>query len=229
MKDKIILLIQRDDLKGAAALLQGHDSVHQSGRIYQLERDVRMGVITHEQATRTRNQIRHAILNSADISEQDLSNAITPVRVAQPRTEAPEVVLKTIILQNKRRREDIANQARDILSRLQAYQNEKDLSAAFDPSGRRYKAIMEDFNSLSDMLNEAKGDDIEAIVGRIKSLISETIPTYDQLDEAYRLASGRGMKSEYIDRTLNNRPSDNDARISIAELIEEFIENINVL
>lgn len=226
MKEQIYNLVIRGQLAEAVNLLPGNEGILLAARLNNLDRSVRMGTISHDSATMQRNQITHAILSFAGIDD---SFSVRVKAVAQPATETPEAILQAIIIQNKRRREPIANEAREILSRLQAYRNEKALSSAFDPAGSRFRAIEHDITDLKEKLNDAKDDDIEAIVDRVKKLLSDTVPSYDQLNEAYRLASGRGMKSEYIDRTLNSRPEDPDARITIAEQIESFIATIHVV
>lgn len=225
MKDKIATLVRQNKLKEAIELLPGDNGVLLMSRLYALEKQERLGVITHGNASMNRNRIAQAILNFAGVD----SNSIAPQTVNQKPEGGIEGMLTAIIIQNKRRRIEIANEARDLLANIQSYNNEKSLSTAFDPSGRRYRVIEQRFKVLKGKLNEAKGDAIEDIVERIKTLLADIVPTYDQLDEAYRLASGRGMKSEYVDRTLNSRPNDENARIMIAEKIEEFIETIQVV
>lgn len=225
MKNQIASLVGQNKLREAIALLPMHESIMLGGRLSALEKQERMGTISYSDATRMTNQIAHAILSFAGID----SDSITPKSVQQQPQTSMEGELQTIIIQNKRRREEIANEARMILSNLQAYNNEKALIPGFDPVNRRYRVIEESFIALKEKLNEAKGDSIEAIIDRIKALIAETIPSYDKLNEAYRLASGRGMKSEYVDRTLNSRPDDNEARINVATEIELFISKISVV
>ena len=58
------------------------------------------------------------------------------------------------------------------------------------------------------------------------SLIQADIPSYNDLKEAYKLASGRGLKNEWMERQLLEMPNDNEVIITIAEHIELFVSKI---
>lgn len=224
MNDKIAILVTQNKLKEAIQLLGVTESINLLGRLNALEQQERIGTISFSDANISRNRIVQAILSCAGVD----SSSITAAKVAHPKTEGPEAILMTIVIQNKRRRPEIAQQADSLLSEVRAYEINKARQPSYDPVGRRHRALMEKIEKLQSDVIEAKGDSLESIVDKITNLLSETIPSYEKLREAYRLASGRGMSSGYIEATLNSQPDDDEARITIAEKIESFIATIQV-
>lgn len=208
----------------AINLLPEECSILLGARLNSLHKRERMGVISQDQASRTRSQIAYSIL--AEIECEDSNHEFPQDVTIKNNLEGS---LKTIIIENKRRRPGLADEARDLLSELQSHNNEKSLSSSYDTSGRRFVSIETRIDQLTIKLSEAKGDAVEDIVSRIASLLSDNIPSYDNLNEAYKLAVGRGMRSEYVDKTLNTKPNDSNAQITVAEKIESFIGNIRIV
>ena len=88
------------------------------------------------------------------------------------------------------------------------------------------KQIKQAEKDLQNELDEEKLDSLENIVNRINGLLLETIPPYQNLSEAYKLASGRGMRDTWIEQQLSLMPDDIEVKITIAERIETFAANI---
>lgn len=63
-------------------------------------------------------------------------------------------------------------------------------------------------------------------MARIEKLLSAPTPSYDDLNEAYKLTSGRGMKDEWCEQMLRERPDDKNVRWDMTEKIEAYCRNI---
>lgn len=151
----------------------------------------------------------------------------------QPESHMPPLSLHgldTWLLQtikdNKRRNEALSNAAQALLTRYRDHQDEKAKNPSFDPAGRRFDGIMKDIKDFKYSLEEKGKDNLENTVTRITALISDRVPTYEKLQEAYNLAVGRGMNSKEVERMLEAKADDEEPRISIAERIESFLSTI---
>lgn len=190
-------------------------------RLHSIERNAHLGMISFQDASMQRNQIVHAILHLADNAN---INSTSQFSISRPTVvgDFNEAALMGIVVNNKRRRIDIAEEAQKILNDYRSYKDSKAQTPTFDPANRRFKALQEAANQLINRLEAEKENDLVKTVERIAVLLEEPIPTYDQLNEAYNLACGRGFKKTYIEQQLQNRPDDEEVRIIIAEEIEGF-------
>ena len=136
---------------------------------------------------------------------------------------SPESDLIEIIKKHKRRNPEIGEKAQGILDRFQKWRTDKKLNRSFDPSGRRLDAIKEDFSTLVRELSETQKDSLELTIKEVGDLLEPRIPTYEQLGKAYKILSGRGMKSSYVEDQLKLETDDNEIRITIAEKLEDYM------
>lgn len=181
-----------------------------------------LGVLEDSEWRRTYARISYAALEMCTVSG-----------TAQPETQMPPVslhALDTWLLQtiaaNKRRNEALSNEAQALLTRYRDHQDEKAKNPSFDPAGRRLDGILKGIKDFKYSLEEKCKDNLENTVSRINFLISDRVPTYEQLQEAYNLAVGRGMSDKTVERLLEARANDEEPRISIAERIESFLSTI---
>lgn len=191
------------------------------GRFNSAEKDRLMGIVSHQEHSLALNRIIHAALSMTG----------RPTEAAySPRNEGAKVghdqSLLEIIAQNKRRRPEIAREAQAILNEIRAHNDTVAINPSHDPAGRRLKAIQGRAEALASRLREEKDDSLEAIVGRIAKLLEAGVPTYENLKEAFILASGRGMASRWVEDQLQRQPDDDETRILIAESIETFTASI---
>jgi len=117
----------------------------------------------------------------------------------------------------------LAAEAEAILSEYRAWADAKHASPTFDPVNRRYKLIEEKAHRLIESIRDAKEAATENIFERVAELLSENVPSYANLNAAYDLVTGRGFASDFVRRTLLSKPDDDEARISVAEEIEDFL------
>lgn len=221
-------LIGSGKINAALMLLpQTTEATMLQSRFKSLERDTNLGLISFHEASLQRNQIAHAILNLANDST---INSTSQFSISRPTVveDFNETALMSIVANNKRRRVDIAAEAQKILNDYRSYKDQKAQTPTFDPANRRFKAIQETANQLINRLEAEKENDLVKTVERIAALLEAPIPTYDQLNEAYNLACGRGFKKTYIEQQLQNRPDDEEVRIIIAEEIEGFAATLGI-
>lgn len=225
-KQQIQQLVGQGRLKEAIALYvanNGEGAILLSARFHGNERSKNGGTISTSDYNMEYNKIMNALLSyiGVDVSYQQ------PQSQPEMKVENHETVLLTIIEKNKRRNEKLAANAKLLLDEYVAYKQEKATNVTYDVTGRRWKDLEARTAKFLDELKETKLDDLQSIVDRIMTLVVG-VPEYSDLDTAYRLAQGRGFKSEYIDRNLNNCPDDREVRITIAELLEQFASTITV-
>ena len=221
-------LIQSGKIEAALMLLpHTTDAIMLKSRFNSLKKDTHLGLISFHEASLQRNQIAHAILNLANDST---INSTSQFSISRPTVveDFNETALMSIVANNKRRRVDIAAEAQKILNDYRSYKDQKAQTPTFDPANRRFKAIQETANQLINRLEAEKENDLVKTVERIAALLEAPIPTYDQLNEAYNLACGRGFKKTYIEQQLQNRPDDEEVRIIIAEEIEGFAATLGI-
>ncbi len=201
------------------------DAIILKAQLENAEKNYRLGLIGHDDKQNSVNRILFATLEMAKKSpgqsEKPMSREMPP---AAPK--AIESWLLNVISQNKRRNQTLYDDAQDLLKRYRDYQDQKAENPAFDPSGRRIESILKSIQDFKTKIEETGKDQTENTVARITTLISERVPTYEQLQEAYNLAVGRGMSNKTVERLLEARANDEEPRIQIAEAIELFLSKI---
>lgn len=194
-----------------------------SGRFTKLEKDKRLGILSNENYNQNYNAIVKAILYYCQGNNNDNEKLINK----KDKTSMEDELLD-IIKNNKRRRVAISDQAREVLKEYRGYNDKKSENSSYDPSNRRFKAIVLSFESLRDKLKENKLDSIEEITIKVNTFLSEPIPSYDNLSKAYKLCHGRGLSNDWIESQLIATPEDDETRITIAEKLEEYTSRIAI-
>ena len=219
MRDQIRNLVSANRLKEAAELIDGNDGALLLSRISNANRQVTLGLVSNSESTVIFNQIRAAILSHCESAER-----------YSPQKSHTHIMstLQQIISDNRRRRPEIADEAQSILNDYRAYSDAKAANSSHDPAGRRYKAIQEAEAQLIKRIEDEKDNSLEQTIDRINAYLTEAVPGYENLKEAYKLASGRGMKNQWIEDQLREQPDDKETKIDIAEKIEMFISKIQV-
>lgn len=210
-------------LDASVALFPSDTAILLRAQFNNLKRQNLMGVISSQDHQLHYNRILNSLLEFCGGNDNETNSS-----AIDPKAMTPEQTLLSIIEQNKRRRPQVATQAKEILDAFRNHRDSKIFSAAFDPSGRRLAAINVQYQEFLNNVNEVKKDSLEEIVGIIMDLLSAPVPSYKDLAEAYELASGRGMNDPYIITQLNAKPIDDEVKFTIAEKIEAFIGTIRV-
>lgn len=229
-KDEVINLISRGHVHEAVKALLSHSNpsaIAISGRYNRLKQDIRNGIISYENSSQEQSRIVQSILSSigADIDTglgTDIVPGITNA-VGGDKTKALLDRLQLIREYTIRRNPQLSNEAYALIGEIRAYNDEKRVNPLYDPTNRRmtlFENRVLGLESSSQISNENK---YEEFVGKISPLLSDTVPSYENLKEAYSLACGRGFISSHIERQLEAMPDDDEVRISIAEQIEHFV------
>jgi uncharacterized protein (UPF0335 family) len=218
-------LVANGNLKGAIQILLDRNidgAISLMSRFNRLQSDRMSGIISNSDETIERNRIASAIIHYAG-SENTFQ---APPQYSAPQTlvvgDFNEKALLDIVIQNKRRRPEISNEAQDILNEYRSWKDAKAVTPSFDPVNRRLKSLQAKADELLQRLLDEKEVSLEQIIERISKLLEPITPEYQSLKEAYTLASGRGFKNSWIEQQLLSMPNDDEVRISIAEKIEEF-------
>jgi hypothetical protein len=214
------LIAQNRILDAINAIPDTDASIILSSQWHNLQRQINMGVISNQEASMFQNRIINSVMQFAGGSQN--SNPAIEIK------QVHAVTLISIVSENRRRRPQVADDAQAILNELRAYGDEKAINPAFDPAGRRLRAIQEKERKFIEDYQDAKELSLEVIVEKITTHLSAPVPNYDDLSAAYTLAGGRGMKNNWIEDQLQRRPKDDDTQITIAEKIEAFAATIVV-
>lgn len=214
LKGAIQELINRGEQTGILLMTRYHHAMEEN----------MLGVVTNSEHTRKLNQITHAILSMAG---EDTSFVEVAASTKIQGGDLDEKALLKIAYNNKRRRPEIAKEANKILSDYRNWKDEKTLSPSFDPVGRRLRLIQQNAQKLLAKLTIEKENSLEKIIERMATLLKEPVPNYNDLEEAYKLASGRGFVSSWVANQLKQKPDDTEVRITIAEKLEAFTLQIS--
>lgn len=215
-------LVGQNKLKEAIALIEDeNERVLLLGRLNSLERDERLGTMDYSTANIQRNRITQAILSHAKGY-----NDVIVASYSSVQQNTLEDALNAIVRENKRRRPSLALLAEGHLKIWREYHDEKRRTPSFDVTGRRLKVIEADVNEFLSSLDEAKKDDLEAIVERVNKLIEPVVPSWNAIEEAYTLLVGRGFDDAYIRRNVELQPDDMEAKIKCAENIENYLARL---
>lgn len=225
-------LIENERVKEAIQLLidnatnteESNSAILLMSRYKNLQRSTRLNLITYSESNTNRNQIVQAILS---LAEDNMIASVPSGVVIESVSSSIEDSLQSIIKSNRRRRPNITQTAQVLLDDFRSYGDDKSNNSSFDPSGRRYDSLLGRLSSLKNTLLENQKDSLEDIVGRVNALLTDPIPSYRQLEEAYKLVLGRGKKDNWIEDQLVLRTEDTEIRITMAEKIEEYVSQIS--
>lgn len=227
MLQQIQALIGRGRVKEAIEILVQKDvdnALLLSSRYSRLCGEKNRGVINEKDASVESNCIVNSILESAKLHFG--GTIVTSPRYTPQSSGEFSSTLTQIVRENFRRNPAIANESQAILDEYRGWQDARSKNATFDVANRRLNLIKEKAESLIKRLSKRQEDAKVNTVERIAKLLTDPVPSYLQLQEAYTLACGRGFKSSYIEQQLQSKPSDKEVRITITEKIEQFAATI---
>jgi len=235
MKNQIKQLIRTNKIEKALELLvqykktdrYDHTSILLLSRWNRLQKKVRQGIISHSEESMEHNKIVVALQQYVRDLPEESKNPSETINM-DTSSEQDTSSLHRIIRENKRRRPEIAEEARGLVARFRKWQDKKNESPSFDPAGRRLAAIQADEQEFIGRLQEAKKDSLEDVISKVDELLKDPVPNYDDLEKAYNLARGRGMKDRWIEDQLGSQVDDEETKISIAERIEEYTQSIRL-
>lgn len=223
LKMTIKNLISNGNLEEALKIIAeqcGTNGLMLLGRYNRQMKSHRMGTVSSSS-----HQIEiNKIVQSALYYAEDLKEvSVQSVRLNDSKiADLNETALLDIIKANKRRKPDIAEEAKNILTEYRQWSDSRTENPSFDIANRRQKSIVKKANDLIEKINLKEEDNLIETVNKINQFLSHPVPTYKSLESAYKLSAGRGFNSEWIEKMIQLKPNDDETRIRIAELIEEF-------
>lgn len=211
-------LLTRGNIKAAINLLKDDEErISLLGRYNRLEKDNRLGILTQSEYSRGINQITHAVL-SISSEGAEVNNSYLPKQSESSLLEVHKL--------HRRRHPAFAKTVMELINEFQQYNLFKSAKTAYDPSQRRFNLLKQKEQNILKKSREFELNYKESKTSKVLSLISEGVPSYKDLSQAWALCQGLGMKSSWIPTSLTNQPNDDEVRISIAEEIEAFVELI---
>ena len=140
--------------------------------------------------------------------------------------ENMEDKLRRIMAEYARTDNKISQKASNFLDEIVSYKNAKAVRATHDLHGRILENLNERIIEFMDSIHRSNQDDASDIVSRIESYLSEAIPTWDNLEKAYKLCTSRGMNDTATERMLAIQPDDTKIRARLAGVLETFAASI---
>lgn len=216
--------VSQGKIKEAINLVQGNEGVLLMSRLNKLERDIRLDIITHGKANIERNRIIQSVLSYAGSLEvyADTNPAANHViGVADLINKAKELMIK-----NKRLDKDIFIAAKGIKAKLVEYQDEKDMSAGYDASGRILDGLHIELKDLQGDEKENTFDKVEDFIEAVNILIEKDIPTWKELKQAYTLCTTKQFNDSWVAQQLELKPDSDEAKAKVATRIELFLNTL---
>lgn len=215
--NKIQQLIAQGRTKEALEALPSTNEVIQlQGRLSVLLRQEMLGLIDSSNARLERNSINQSILSLVRVDVD------TQVRPSQMDNKSK---LLSLSKELARIDPDNAQKAKELYKDLAGYYEEKALDDLYDVSGRLLKALNEDIESFLGSLHENNLDDKEDFATAIKMKLEATIPSWKEVESAYKLALGRGMKDSYIEDCIKAKVEDRRTKVNCADRITNWVSN----
>jgi len=207
----------KDDIRNQVILF--------SSRYHGNERENLTGGLSKDNYQQERNRIADGVLKLSQ--GLNISVEVTIEPEIKENSDDYETILLEIARKNKRRNQQVFEDAEKLLKEVKNWKYQRSLNSLFDPNKRRLREIEGRAKEFVNEVNNSKKDSIEEFTKRIEELLQENVPSYDDLKEAYELSSGRGYENEWIKEQITNRPNDSETRIRIAEKIEAFVASIS--
>ena len=193
------------------------------------EKDDGLGLLDKRDYDKERNRVVNALISLG--TEAGLCPKDTTAKPETPQNRSDgaidENLLVNAIRENWRRRPDFTERIKKFMEEYAAYKLKTQTEPTFDVAKRRLAIFKDAYKTILAELGAKKEDDLVSFVEKIDTLLSDLLPSYKKLEEAYKLVCGRGFVDEWVERQLKNKPADNDTIIEIADRIQAFAAKVN--
>jgi len=115
--------------------------------------------------------------------------------------------------------------AETLLSDIEKHVAKKRVEPTYDVSGRAERELNRQYQELMETLKETKLDNKEDFATAIKLKLGEDIPSWKDIDSAYKLCVGRGMNNSRVATAISAKPTDMQSKIECADIIENWVAN----
>lgn len=113
--------------------------------------------------------------------------------------------------------------AESLLKLIETHQAKKRVEPTYDVSGRTERFLNTQYQKLMESLKETKLDDKEDFAAAIQTKLGEDIPSWKDIEAAYKLCVGRGMSNSRVEAAIKAKPSDIQSKIECADIIERWV------
>lgn len=207
------------------ALPDTQDKTLLLSRYNTLQRNNNMGILTTSEYGVERSRIVMSLLHLAGNTEAASSTT------NQTQMSSKDSLIK--IMSDYRRYKTLTNtkeygyyhSAETLLSDIEKHVAKKQVEPTYDVSGRAERALNTQFQELMERLKETKLDNKEDFATAIKLKLGDDIPSWKDIDSAYKLCVGRGMNNDRIEAAIKAKPSDMQSKIECADIIENWVAN----
>ena len=115
--------------------------------------------------------------------------------------------------------------AESLLSEIEKHNAKKRVEPTYDVTGRAERGLNAQYMELMESLKETKLDNKEDFAQAIALKLGEDIPSWKDIESAYRLCVGRGMNNHRIEAAIKAKPTDIQSKIECADVIENWVAN----
>ena len=143
-----------------------------------------------------------------------------------PNFYSVEKRLDEICRDNIRSDFNIYSDASSWRDRIRKYKDSITDDKSYDVRRIEYNELMSNINSFFTLVENSEIIDSVLFISNVRKLLSQRIPTWDNILEAYRLVCGRGFVNEWVEKQINNRPNDVTVNIKITSMIEDFLATL---
>lgn len=202
------------------------------GRYDDNERSNYLNTISNENYSMEKSRVVQALLNLID--ENGITADVNVVPSTALRAQGSDALVTALIeaaeevyIRTKRfEDQSVPSRALGVIEKIQAYKKQKRDVAGYDVSGRQLDLLEQDVADLRGMVAENVADTLEDFMMKVNGLIREPQPSWENLDSAYKLCTGRGMKDEWVEQQMSLRSDVGRVRADIATKIELFLHSL---
>ena len=115
--------------------------------------------------------------------------------------------------------------AETLLSDIEKHVAKKQVEPTYDVTGRAERALNTQYLELMESLKETKLDNKEDFAQAIALKLGEDIPSWKDIESAYKLCVGRGMNNSRVATAIAAKPTDMQSKIECADIIENWVAN----
>lgn len=204
------------------------DLILLKARYSQFKREKMQGIL-YPQDERVQNA---AIVNSLlSLADKVDSNTTPPSTTNSSQMSSKDSLIK--IMSDYRRYKTLQDtkehgyyhSAETLLSDIEKHVAKKRVEPTYDVSGRAERELNRQYQELMETLKETKLDKKEDFATAIKLKLGEDIPSWKDIDSAYKLCVGRGMNNSRVATAISAKPTDMQSKIECADIIENWVAN----
>ncbi len=210
------------------------------GEVSNLKRQEMLGLMSFDQITLSKNQMRERLLNFIDQNADDMGNKLVikgngnfVIQGTDSEIQKEQVMFKNqVTLDNlfsnpvfKRTDEVNYNKVVELRNQIRNYEDQKKQDSLYDVSERVKSMIQVAIDSFLDSYTEKILDTKEDFAADINKALGQSIPSWKTIEQYYNLCVGRGMNNTSLEKAIKAAPKDDVSKVSAAETIISWVKN----